>query len=38
MSSNEMTFLVMIVSAFSLFGGVLAWASWTERREQNKRS
>ncbi len=34
MSTNEMAFLIAAVSAFTLFGGVLAWASWTESREQ----
>ena len=32
MSLHEVGFLVFIVSAFSLFGGVLGWASWEETR------
>lgn len=38
MSANEMAFLVLAVTAFTLFGGILAWASWMEIREQKKRS
>ena len=33
MSTNEMGFLVFVASAFTVFGGVLAWASWMEWRE-----
>jgi len=33
MSTNEMAFLVFAVSAFAVFGGVLAWACWMEWRE-----
>jgi hypothetical protein len=33
MSTNEMAFLVFVASAFTVFGGVLAWASWMEWRE-----
>ena len=38
MSVNEIAFLTAIVSAFVLFGGALAWASWMEGRAQKKRS
>jgi hypothetical protein len=31
-TTNELVFLVLAVSAFSVFGGVLAWASWMEAR------
>ena len=37
MSTNELAFLIAAISAFSLFGGSLAWASWMESREQKKR-
>ena len=30
--SSETALLVLIVSAFSLFGGVLAWATWENSR------
>ena len=32
MTATEIAFLVMAVSAFSLFGSVLGWASWKESR------
>jgi len=32
MSNNEIAFLILALGAFSLFGGVLAWASWMESR------
>ena len=32
MATNDIAFLVLVLSAFSLFGGVLAWASWMESR------
>ena len=38
MISNETAFLVLAIGAFSLFGGVLAWASWMEYREKKRRS
>ena len=38
MTTNEVTFLALAICAFSLFAGVLAWASWTESRaKQSKR-
>lgn len=37
MSTTELSFLIAAVSAFSLFGIVLAWASWMESREQGNR-
>lgn len=33
MSSGEIAFLSMVVGAITLFGGVLAWASWMEARD-----
>lgn len=30
MTTNEITFLLVALGAFSLFGGVLGWASWME--------
>jgi hypothetical protein len=38
MSANEMLFLIAALGAFSLFGGVLAWASWMESHERKKRA
>lgn len=32
MTSSELAFLILAVSAFTLFGGVLAWATWIEGR------
>ena len=32
MSFGEMSYLAMVVAAFAIFAGVLAWESWTERR------
>ena len=37
MSCSEMFFPIVAVSAFCLLGGLLAWASRTEGREQKKR-
>ena len=34
MSTNEIAFLVLAVSALMLFGGVLGWASWMESRAE----
>lgn len=37
--SSETAMLVLIISAFSLFGGVLAWATWDySRTEKQKKS
>jgi hypothetical protein len=33
MSIGEMAFLGMAVGAITIFGGVLAWASWMETRK-----
>lgn len=30
-------FMIAIVAAFSIFGGVLAWASWDESRRQRRQ-
>ena len=37
MSGGEMAFLGMVVGALTLFGGVLAWASWEETRASRKK-
>lgn len=37
MIDNGTAFLVLAIGAFSLFGGVLAWASWMEYRENKQR-
>jgi hypothetical protein len=34
MTTNEFAFLVLVVCVFSLFGGVLGWASWMESRRR----
>jgi len=37
--SNETAILILIISAFSLFGGVLGWATWDySRTEKQKKS
>lgn len=36
MSSHEIAFLCMVVAAITLFGGVLAWASWMESRDKRR--
>lgn len=36
MATNEIAFLVLALSAFSLFGGVLGWASWMESRANRR--
>jgi len=36
-STNEIAFLVLALSAFSLFGGVLAWASRMESRSGSRK-
>ena len=38
MSVQGIAFLVLVVSALSLFGGVLAWASWMEGRENKRKA
>lgn len=36
---SETAMLALIISAFSLFGGVLAWATWDySRTEKHKKS
>lgn len=30
LGTGEIAFLVLVVGALTLFGGVLAWASWTD--------
>lgn len=37
MNTNEIAFLILALSAFSLFGGVLAWASWMESRSGSRK-
>jgi hypothetical protein len=38
MTTNEIAFVVLALSAFSLFGGVLGWASWMEGRANRRTS
>jgi hypothetical protein len=38
MIANGTAFVILAVGAFSLFGGVLAWASWMEYREKKQRN
>lgn len=35
--THDTAILILIISAFLLFGGVLAWASWDESRTARKR-
>ena len=37
MSGGEMAFLGLVVGALTLFGSVLAWASWEETRTSRKK-
>ena len=39
MKTFDIEILVLIIGAFSLFGGVLGWASWDESRRarQNRK-
>jgi len=34
MTSNEIAYLALVVFVFSLFGAVLAWASWMDSRSR----
>lgn len=34
--TTDIGILVLVVGAFSLFGGVLAWASWDESRRARR--
>ena len=36
MNTNELAFLVLAVCSFSLFGGVLGWASWMESHKAER--
>jgi hypothetical protein len=36
MTAMEMGYLALIVGALTLFGGALAWASWTESRTASR--
>lgn len=38
MSTGNIVFLCIAVGAITLFGGVLAWASWMEWREKKQAS
>lgn len=35
--TNETAILALVISAFVLFGSVLAWASWEESRAARKK-
>jgi hypothetical protein len=36
MAINDIEAVVFVVSAFALFGGILAWASWDESRRTRR--
>lgn len=36
MQAHDIEILVLVVGAFSLFGGVLGWASWDESRKARR--
>lgn len=38
MAISDFALLTLIVGAFTLFGGVLAWASWDEARRKGRPS
>jgi len=35
--TNEAAILALVIGAFALFAGTLAWASWEESRENRKK-
>jgi hypothetical protein len=37
MTTSDIEFLVLAVGALSLFGSVLAWASWMEARDDKRK-
>jgi hypothetical protein len=37
MAISDFALLTLIVGAFTLFGGVLAWASWDETHRKGRR-
>ena len=36
LATTDIAFLVLVVGALSLFGGVLGWASWDESRRARR--
>jgi hypothetical protein len=36
MTTGGLAFLVLVISALSLFAGVLGWASWMEGRDKKR--
>jgi len=36
MQARDIEILVLVIGAFSLFGGVLGWASWDESRRARR--
>lgn len=36
MQAHDIEILVLVVGSFSLFGGVLGWASWDESRRTRR--
>ena len=38
MTSGGLAFVIFVTCAFSLFGGVLFWATWTEERHNRRKS
>jgi uncharacterized membrane protein len=38
MPVESIAFLALVIGALSLFGGVLAWASWMEWRQDRRKS
>jgi hypothetical protein len=37
MSTQEISFLILVVGALLLFGGALGWASWIESRNTRRK-
>ena len=37
MTANETGYLILVVFALVLFGGVLGWASWEETRSRRRK-
>jgi len=38
MTIADIEVLTLVVGAFSLFGGILAWATWDESRNSRRRN
>ena len=37
MTNAGLAFVIFVAAAFSLFGGILFWATWTEERHNRRK-